>query len=360
MIYAEGRDYEGMTLKEIAAEAGVSVSTVSRFINMKGPHVARPEIQNRIWEIVSRSGYTPNVHAVGLKRQSEPETESTEAALGSIACLFARTPQSIDDPFFSQLARNVEVAAFKNGYHVQCSLTEVDIKRPSMLQNLMNQQIRGVVVLGRCDKEMLHYLKQRFRYVSYAGLNPVDAKYDQTICDGRLISKKAVEYLIALGHQKIAYIGETNNEQRYLGYCDALREHGMPICDEYIADVQLSTENGYRGAQALMTRDTGVTAIMCANDLTAIGAVRTLHENGVRIPQDISIIGIDDIDMVQYLPTKLTSVHIPVDEMGQMATKLLIDRIDGGHDLPLQVSLPFYIAERESCAKPPKTPWRPR
>ena len=124
--------------------------------------------------------------------------------------------------------------------------------------------------------------------------------------------------------------------------------------------VQLSTENGYRGAQALMTRDTGVTAIMCANDLTAIGAVRTLHENGVRIPQDISIIGIDDIDMVQYLPTKLTSVHIPVDEMGQMATKLLIDRIDGGHDLPLQVSLPFYIAERESCAKPPKTPWRPR
>lgn len=77
MIYAEGRDYEGMTLKEIAAEAGVSVSTVSRVINMKGPHVARPEIQNRIWEIVSRSGYTPNVHAVGLKRQSEPETEST-------------------------------------------------------------------------------------------------------------------------------------------------------------------------------------------------------------------------------------------------------------------------------------------
>lgn len=350
-----------MTLKEIAAEVGVSVSTVSRVINMKGPHVARPEIQNRIWEIVSRNGYTPNAHAVGLKRQSEPEAGRTgEEPLGSIACLFARTPQSIDDPFFSQLARNVEVAAFRNGYHVQCSLTEVDIKQPTMLQNLMNQNIRGVVVLGRCDWEMLHYLKQCFRYVSYAGLNPVDAKYDQIICDGRLISKKAMEYLIELGHREIAYIGETNNEQRFLGYCDALKEHGLTFRAENVADVQLSTENGYRGARALMSRNTGTTAIMCANDLTAIGAVRALYENGVRIPQDISIISIDDIDMVQYLPTKLTSVHIPVDEMGQMATKLLLDRIDGGHNLPLVVSLPFYIAERESCAKPPKTPWHMR
>ena len=109
-----------------------------------------------------------------------------------------------------------------------------------------------------------------------------------------------------------------------------------------------------------MRRTEGVTAILCANDLTAIGAMRALHEMGVRTPQDVSIMGIDDIDMAQYMSTKLTSVHIPVEEMGQMATKILLDRINGGHSIHMKISMPFYIAERESCAKPPKTPWRPR
>ena len=158
-----------VTLKEIAKEAGVSVSTVSRVINKKGPHVARPELQNRIWEIVSRTGYVPNENALNLKKSAKPESLTAQR---SIACLFARTPESINDPFFSQLARSVEAAAFKEGYHVQYSLTEVDVKQPHTLRNLIDQHIQGVVVLGRCDYELLHYLKQCFRYVSYTGLNP--------------------------------------------------------------------------------------------------------------------------------------------------------------------------------------------
>ncbi len=344
-----------MTLKEIAKEAGVSVSTVSRVINKKGPHVARPELQNRIWEIVSRTGYVPNENALNLKKSSKGGTLEGQQ---SIACLFARTPESINDPFFSQLARSVEAAAFKEGYHVQYSLTEVDVKQPNMLRNLIDQHIRGVVILGRCDHELLHYLKQCFRFVSYTGLNPPEAQYDQIICDGREVSKAAVDYLIALGHTNIAYIGETSNENRFDGYLQSLQEHGIAFRERYVADVPLSSENGYRGARELLERAEGVTAVLCANDLTAIGAMRAMREMGVRTPQDISIMGIDDIDMAQYMSTKLTSVHIPVEEMGQMATKILLDRINGGHTIHMKISMPFYIAERESCAKPPRTPWR--
>lgn len=343
-----------MTLKEIAEEAGVSVATVSRVINKKGAHVARPEVQNRIWEIVSRTGYVPNKDALNLKKSTPSKTIENSQ---SIACLFARTPESIRDPFFSQLARSVEAASFKMGYHVKYSLTEVDVKKPEMLQCLTDQHIQGVVILGRCDKELLRCLKQQFRYVSYTGLNPLEAKYDQIICDGYEVSKAAVDYLIKLGHQRIAYIGETNNENRFQGYQDSLKEHGILFEESYVSDVQLSLEAGYRGAFDLMKKAKGVTAILCANDLTAIGAMRALREMGVRIPQNISVMGIDDIEMAQYMTTKLTSVHIPVEEMGYMATKILLDRISGGHSLHMKISIPFYIAERESCSKPPKTPW---
>ena len=344
-----------MTLKEIAKEAGVSVSTVSRVINRKGPHVARPELQNKIWEIVSRSGYVPNENALNLKKSTKNEDMVVPQ---SIACLFARTPESINDPFFAQMARSVESAAFKEGYYVQYSLTEVDVMKSHTLHNLLDQNIRGVVVLGRCSHELLQYLKQSFRFVSYVGLNPPEAKYDQIICDGQEVSKAATDYLISLGHKNIAYIGETNNENRFAGYLQSLREHDIPLRSQYVADVSLSTENGYLGAKALLKQSKGVTAILCANDVTAIGAMRAIRELGARIPQDISVIGIDDIDIAQYMTTKLTTVHIPVEEMGQMATKILLDRINGGHLIHMKILMPFYIVERESCAKPAKTPWK--
>ncbi len=344
-----------MTLKDIAREAGVSVSTVSRVINKKGPHVAKPEIQNRIWEIVSRTGYVPNENAINLKRNTP--TDAVDAP-STIACLFARTPESINDPFFSQLARSVEAAAFKEGYHVQYSLTEIDMKNPHHMQSMKSKSLKGVVVLGRCDKDLLHYLKRYFHYVSYTGLNLLDAQYDQTICDGKAISATAVEYLINLGHKHIAYIGETSNEDRFVGYKTALEQHGIAFNEAFVADVVLSTKNGYNGAKELLQKASGITAILCANDLTAIGAMSALSEAGIKVPKDISVMGIDDIDMAHFMPVRLTSVHVPVEEMGHMATKVLLDRINGGHTLHMKVSLPFYIVERASCAKPPKTPWK--
>lgn len=344
-----------MTLKDIAKEAGVSVSTVSRVINNKGPHVARAELQDKIWEIVSRNGYVPNVNAQSLKR--DPSSSTPKSNSFSIACLFARTPESINDPFFSRLARSVEEAAFKEGYHVQYSLTEFDFRHPHTIQHMLKQKVRGVVVLGRCDKELLHNLKNNFRYVCYTGLNPPDAKYDQVVCSGIEVMKLAFNYLFRLGHRNIAYIGETKNETRYEGYLQALAEAQIEFRREYVSDVPLSTESGYHGAKELLKRATDVTAIICANDLTAIGAMRAMQEMNVRIPQDMSIIGIDDIDMAQYMSTNLTSVHIPVDDMGHVATKVLLDRIKQGHQVHLRVYLPSYIAERESCAKPPLVPW---
>lgn len=339
-----------MTLKEIAQEAGVSISTVSRVVNKNAPGAASKDVQDKIWEIVRRTGYTPNSTARTLKLGDE----GTAAPSRSIACLFARTSDSTTDLFFSSLARSIEQEAFKRNYVLKYSFSAFDTNHPNTFRLITDNHVDGVVILGRCDKPLLKMLKQYFNYVAYTGLNKLEAKYDQIICDGCLAAIAAVRHLIELGHKKIAYIGELQQENRYTGYCSELEAHRIPLKKEYIANVTLSSEGGYQGAKKLLAAGCDATAFFCCNDITAIGAMRALREEGLSIPKDISLISIDDIDTAQYLTPMLTTVHIPVEEMGQMTAKILIDRIEGGHRLPIKMELPFYIAMRDSCAPPRK------
>ena len=340
-----------MTLKEIAKEAGVSISTVSRVINNKGTSAASKEVQDRIWEIVRRTGYLPNATAQNLQSGRTPDAPTRTR---SIACVFARTKDPLNDAFFSTLSRSIEQEAFKHNYILKYVLTSLDIHNPATFRLIIDNQVDGVAVLGRCDKPMLSFLKKYFNYVVYSGLNNIDAKYDQIICDGYQVAQAAMEELFSLGHSRIAYIGETSNEIRYEGYCNALVSKKYMLRREYIVNVPLSTEGGYQGTKKLLTQSKDFTAIFCPNDNTAIGAMKAIAEAGLRIPKDISIISIDDIDMLQYISPMLTSMHIPIVEMGQMAAKMLIDRIEGGHHLPVKIQMPYYLAKRESCAQPRK------
>ena len=340
-----------MTLKEIAAEAGVSVSTVSRVINKKGTSAASKEVQDKIWEIVRRTGSSPNTAARNLKTGRADELESKRSH--SIACIFARTDEPMKDTFFSTLARGIEQEAFKHNYIVKYIISSLDISNPATFRLITENQVDGAAVLGRCDKQMLSFLKKYFNYVVYSGLNNINAKYDQIICDGHMAAVSAMEELFKLGHSKIAYIGETHFENRYEGYCSALTSKHLPIKRDYIINTPLNTEGGYNGAiKLLKNAPHDFTAIFCPNDTTAIGAIKALQENNMRIPKDVSLISIDDIELAQYISPMLTTIHIPIEEMGQMAAKILIDRIEGGHTLPLKLSLPFHLATRESCAQP--------
>lgn len=337
-----------MTLKEIAREAGVSISTVSRVVNKNEPGAASKDVQDKIWEIVRRTGYTPNSTARTLKMGDEGNATPSR----SIACLFARASDTVTDLFFSSLSRSIEQEAFKRNYVLKYSFSSFDINHPGTFRLITDNHVDGVVILGRCDKPLLKLLKQYFHYVAYTGLNSLDAKYDQIICDGCQAAIAAVNHLLDLGHRKIAYIGEVQQENRYTGYCSALEARRIPIKKEYAANVTLSSEGGYQGVKKLLDAGCDATAFFCCNDITAIGAMRALKEAGLSVPDDVSLISIDDIDTAQYLNPMLTTVHIPVEEMGQMTAKILIDRIEGGHRLPVKMELPFYIAVRDSCAPP--------
>lgn len=333
-----------MTLKEIAKEAGVSISTVSRIINGNSPNAASKAMQDKIWSIARAGGYIPNTSAQALRQKNSGSQKHH-----SIACIYARSQDAQNDAFFSALTRSMEQEALKEGFIVKYSFSAYDIHNPATYSQIVNNEVDGVAILGRCNKETLKFMKEHFRKVIYTGLNPLDANYDQVICDGNAVASDAVKHLISLGHQKIGYIGETKNEIRYLAYCNTLKEHRIAFDKEIVTNVPISSEGGYQGAKQILERSSDVTAFFCMNDITAIGAIRAITEAGYQIPSDIAVISMDDIDIAQYVSPMLTTMHIPIEEMGKMTAKILIDRINNGHTLPLKMSLPYYLATRESC-----------
>lgn len=337
-----------MTLKEIARQANVSVSTVSRVINQKNTKAASPEVQERIWEIVRKSGYTPNATARSLKLGQKAQIQNTTPK--SIACIYARSNSAVSDPFFSQIAKAIEQEAFKSNYFIRQSFTAMDIANPDMARQLAQFPVDGIVILGRYEKQLLRFFTQNYKNVIYTGLNPMGTQYDQVVCDGSDISYSALSYLVELGHTKIGYVGEQNNEVRFSGYKDALAKLGLPFLQKNTSNVHLSADGGYKGANILMHNKADISAIFCANDTTAIGVIHALKEKNFRIPEDISVISVDDIETAQYLSPMLTTVHVPLEELGKITAKTLIDRITADIAFPC-VSLFHFTLPKETVAE---------
>lgn len=337
-----------MTLKDIASLAGVSPSTVSRVINHPDSKAASRKVEDKIWQIVRETGYVPDVSARSLKLHgTSGRTSDTPKAIG---CLLARTHTS--DPFFSKIARGLEREALRNGYTVKYIFSYQDMRQPDIQQAIRQTKVEGVALLGRPDSRMRSFLKANFKKIIYAGLNNIDSEFDQITCNAYLASKTAVSYLAKLGHTQIAYLGERKNEIRYRGYLDAISQLALPLNREYIIDTPLSSEGGYQAAIRLLSAENNITALFCANDLTAIGAMKAAKEVGRCIPKDLSIIGIDDIETCQYTKPMLTTIHIPMEDLGTMTAKILIDRIETGKRIPMKVELPFRLIRRDSCAVP--------
>lgn len=334
-----------MTLKDIAREAGVSVSTVSRVLNDKDTKAAGKEIRERIWKIVRETGYTPNSNAQHLRKSSPAVRPGSEKHY--FACVYARSQDK--DMFFSELASAIEYEAYRHDYILKYSFYAEDLGQNSFASAIASREISGIVVLGRFNEERINAIAEAQKNVVYVGLNYSTRKHDTVFCDGYQAARKAMDTLMEYGHREIAYIGELNRENRYLGYCQALEENHIPLEHGRIIETRQGLDGGFHAGQKLLERGIPFSAIFCANDATAMGAIKALRETGLRIPEDISVISIDDVEMARYFTPMLTTVHIPISELGRQAAKTLIDRIEHGHTLPIKLELPFSLSKRDSC-----------
>lgn len=335
-----------ITIKDIAKQCGVGISTVSRALN-NHPDI-NPATRKKILEVIEETGFIPNNSARNLKR--------TDAKC--IAVLV----KGITNPLFSSMIKIIEEETQRSRYalvlrHVEEQEDEIDVA----LELEKEKRLRGIVFLGGLfehPEEKLRKLKVPFIF-STIGMNISDqfhkVEFSNIAVDDRLESAKITEYLLGLGHRKIALITEKKGPiggLRMEGYRQAFEKQGLPVEEDLIYYVQedmdhYSMENGYLTAKKLLESGREVTAIYAVSDSLAIGVCRAVLEAGKRIPEDISVAGYDGIEMGEYYNPKLTTIKQPVEEIAKKTIRLLLDVI-AEREEPKQIVFPAELVVRES------------
>lgn len=329
------------SLKEIAQMTGVSAATVSRILN-NPDYGASDELKERVWQCAHKLQYVPNLHAQRLKKG-----ESEEECCAVIDLLLTRYLEFTEDPFFNELFRNIEEELFRQCclLHKIYSLQEcTDLFQKQGLE----EKKHGIIILGKSSPEVVEQLKKKYQYIIAVDRNPMNYQIDEIVCDGKLAAAEAVQYLISLGHKRIAYVGDTDRESRYEGYMETLQKNGIKPDLENVYPTKHTQREAYQAMQKIYDRQNRPTAIFCANDLTAIGIMNYLRMKKYNRYHP-SIISIDNIAEAQNTKPMLTTINIPRQDMAKMAVNMLLDRMQGNHVESIHVEFRSRLVIRESC-----------
>jgi len=325
-----------ITIRDIAKMAKVAPSTVSRALNNKGR--MSDATRERIRQLARELGYHPNINAKGLA------TNKT----GNIGIVINKRhrPESFYG-FYGPIILGVEEAIEKQGYHLIFSSTDGG---PSAPRCVKERRVDGVIFMG-CDisKDLILSLKNSTPLVLVD--NHLDGVNSIAI-DNEGGAYKAVEYLIKLGYRKIGFIAERLNDlsfkERFEGYKAALKEHGLEYHADLVAEGLTPPEHGYVAMKKLLKRGTPP-AVFAANDPTAAGAIKAIKENGLRVPDDIAVIGFDDGLTALHTVPPLTTVRVFREKMARVAAKRLMELIEKPDQPAVQIRLPTDLVIRESC-----------
>ena len=327
-------------MKDVAAYANVSKATVSRVLN-RDPRVAE-DLRLRVEEAISVLGYSPNRAARRLRGISND-------VLGLII-------SDIENPYFTSVVRGVEDAAYANHMHiVLCNSDEDPVRLQRYLRIMEEEQVAGLLIVP-IGTAMRHELL-RFRAAEVPVIL-IDRTLDQVEIDAVVVDNlrgafSAVHHLIQVGHKRIALIGGLPNSstgrERAQGYRDALNHAGLPVDSACVKVGDFKLESGYRLARELLTAAEKPDAIFAANNLMTLGALRAFGELGVRVPEDVALVGFDDMPWADELCPSLTTVAQPTYELGQEAVQLLLRRLSNPHAPYRTVSLQTRLMVRESC-----------
>lgn len=336
-----------MSLKKIAELTGASISTVSRVLNNPTYRCQDRKLTEHIRQTARDLNYVPNDSARRLKMSGQATT--TETGSYVIDILLARFESMETDPFFSEMFRYAEAE-----FHKQCCVVGKILNVPdfsAMIANRNHNQAQGLLILGKCPANLVDDLHKRYKAILAVDRNPTDYRMDEVVCRGAQAATLAVEYLLDLGHTKIAYIGDCNQEARYMGYYECLLSHKIPLLYDYVISTNQTREEGAQAFERLASLTQPPTAVFCANDTTAIGFLHAMKQHNGRKKKHVfspAVVSIDDIEESSRVTPMLTTVHIPKEDMIHLAVLTLRDRLQGGHHCYSRLELPCHLVVRES------------
>lgn len=306
------------TMKDVARLAGVSTSTVSHVIN-KDRFVSEP-IREKVDAAIKTLNYAPSALARSLKLNQTH----------TIGMLITAS----SNPFYSELVRGVERSCFERGYSLVLCNTEGDEHRMNRnLETLLQKRVDGLLLL--CTETHLPAPEIMSRYPSIPTVMmdwaPFEGESDVIQDNSLLGGEMATQHLIDSGYTRIACIAgpqdKTPARLRLEGYRNAMNKAGLEICEgfEIIGDFEF--QGGFSAMSSLLALEQPPLAVFTGNDAMAVGAYHALYQAGLKVPQDMAIVGYDDIELARYMTPPLTTIHQPKDELGELAVDVLIHRM---------------------------------
>ncbi|MGO1295731.1 MAG: DNA-binding transcriptional regulator CytR [Vibrio sp.] len=330
------------TMKDVAQLAGVSTATVSRAL--MNPEKVSSSTRKRVEEAVLEAGYSPNSLARNLRRN---ESKTIVAIVPDIC-----------DPYFSEIIRGIEDAAMEHGYLVLLGDSGQQKKREHSFVNLVfTKQADGMLLLGtdlpfdvsKPEQKNLPPMVMACEFAPELELPTVHI-------DNLTSAFEAVNYLTQMGHKRIAEIAGPKSAAlcsfRHQGYQQALRRAGLTMNDEYCMHGDFSFDAGAHIVTQLLALPKAPTAIFCHNDMMAIGAIQKAKRLGLRVPQDLSVVGFDDIQFAQFCDPPLTTISQPRYEIGRQAMLMMLDVLRGHEVQAGSRLLDASLVVRESTAPP--------
>ena len=330
------------TIKDIAKSVGVSIATVSRVLNLDETLNVSDETRKKVLEVAEELNY------ITIKERKN------RGKIYTIGIIYWYTDiQEINDPYFLSIRMAVER---------KCSEEEINFKNidfQRVLNNNLNDynNLDGIIAIGIFDNTDIEKMRKLSKNIVFVDSSPNENIYDSIVVDFKNAVKKSMENLYNLGHRKIGYIGgvcySRSEKSVFVNYREKTYKEFMKgigtYNEEWVLKGRFSPEDGYRLMMNALKKKDKPTAFFVASDPMAIGAYKAVFESGLKIPDDISIIGFDDIYTAQFLAPSLTTIKVYKDVMGEMAVETIIDRIKKKRNLGRKIVLPTELVERESC-----------
>jgi DNA-binding LacI/PurR family transcriptional regulator len=307
------RPVKAADIRTVAALAKVSIATVSRTVN--GSPAVSERLSKRVWQAIEQLNYYPNTHARSL--------------VSGRSRLFGIIVENITNPFFPELIQSFEEIAVVNGYEILVSSSNSDPRvLTTCVRRMIERKVEGVAVLTFGEEEpVLDQLAQHNIPLVLAEFKLEDEKSSTILLDYGTGIRAAVEHLAALGHRKIGFLAGPHALHsaitRENDFRAAMSALDLPIHPEWIIECDHMLKGGVAGFERLQTLPARPTAILCSNDMTAIGVLRAAYMAGLRVPQDLSVIGLDDIDFAEYTLPPLTTIRMSRTDLARAAFEAL-------------------------------------
>lgn len=332
------------TIRDVAARANVSIKTVSRVIN--GESGVADTTRQHVQSVIHELDYVPNLSAQRLKRGKSE--------------LIGLVLPRVESPYAIKLFGSILAEARKHQYYVLVLEHDPNENRGhrSIDRVIKNQRVDGLIIAppGGDNARLITFLRDNnIPYVVITPNHPDEHHLSVGTTD-RLGTVEAMRYLISLGHQRIAYITclqtERFSQERLAGYVVAMEEAHLPVFPQLICDGDNSIDSGYQAASSLLQMQEPPTVILAGNDEMAVGVVLAAFQLGIRIPEELSVMGFDDAPISQQIYPRLTTIVQPIADMARVSIEKLVSYIEGKNMDAEQILIPTRLVIRNSCAVP--------